>query len=291
MLTIPNALLIGISSPYSRKGLLWRKFSENWAKPGSILVARAPTWLMNPTQPRDHPTIVDAYERDPAWAAGEYGAEWREDIESIFNLDAVMACIQDGVRERAPERRNKYVAFCDAAGGSGADSYTLCIAHRAADTCVVDCIREAKPKFSPESITEEFADLCRRYRITRVLGDKFGGEMPREIWRRYGLNYEVETKTKSDLYISLLPLVNSGAVDLLESQMLVRQLVALERRVQRGGKGTVDHPPGGHDDVANAVAGAVVAAMTRQHPRAAWEHRPLRVEGVARYDALRQEYR
>lgn len=38
------------------------------------------------------------------------------------------------------------------------------------------------------------------------------------------------------------------------------QLVGLERRTARGGRDSIDHPPGGHDDVANAVAGALLGA-------------------------------
>jgi hypothetical protein len=43
MATIPNALLIGISSPYARRGLFWNKFKEHWAKPGRTLFMLAPT--------------------------------------------------------------------------------------------------------------------------------------------------------------------------------------------------------------------------------------------------------
>jgi hypothetical protein len=34
----------------------------------------------------------------------------------------------------------------------------------------------------------------------------------------------------------------------------------LERRTARSGKDSIDHPPGAHDDVANAVAGVLVLA-------------------------------
>jgi hypothetical protein len=34
----------------------------------------------------------------------------------------------------------------------------------------------------------------------------------------------------------------------------------LERRTSRLGKNAVDHPKGGHDDYANSVAGALIAA-------------------------------
>jgi hypothetical protein len=36
---------------------------------------------------------------------------------------------------------------------------------------------------------------------------------------------------------------------------MVRQFVGLERKTQWGGKDSIDHSPGGSDDVANCVAG------------------------------------
>ena len=48
---------------------------------------------------------------------------------------------------------------------------------------------------------------------------------------------------------------------LLDNPRLVKQLVALERRTARGGKDSVDHPPGAHDDMANVVAGVASVAV------------------------------
>jgi hypothetical protein len=42
---------------------------------------------------------------------------------------------------------------------------------------------------------------------------------------------------------------------------IISQLCMLERRTSRGGRDSIDHPPGGHDDVANVIAG-VAAALT-----------------------------
>jgi hypothetical protein len=53
----------------------------------------------------------------------------------------------------------------------------------------------------------------------------------------------------------MLPLLNSGKLVLLDNQRLVNQLVGLERRTARGGRDVIDHSPGGHDDIANCVAG------------------------------------
>lgn len=58
----------------------------------------------------------------------------------------------------------------------------------------------------------------------------------------------------------MLPLLNSGRVALLDVPRLVAQLAGLERRVSRSGRDLIDHAPAAHDDMANAVAGAIVTA-------------------------------
>jgi hypothetical protein len=61
------------------------------------------------------------------------------------------------------------------------------------------------------------------------------------------------------LYRDLLPLLNSGRVELLDHPRSVAQLCGLERRTARGGRDSIDHAPGAHDDLANAVAGVAAA--------------------------------
>jgi phage terminase large subunit-like protein len=58
MLTIPNAMLIGISSPHASRGLLYDKFSKHYGQNGDVLVARAPTWKMNLTVTRETEEIA-----------------------------------------------------------------------------------------------------------------------------------------------------------------------------------------------------------------------------------------
>ena len=69
------------------------------------------------------------------------------------------------------------------------------------------------------------------------------------------------TSAKSDLYRDMLPLLNSGKVELLDHPRLISQLCGLERRTARGGRDSIDHAPGQHDDLANAVAGAAILAL------------------------------
>jgi hypothetical protein len=53
--------------------------------------------------------------------------------------------------------------------------------------------------------------------------------------------------------------LNAGRIELLEHPRLAAQLASLERRTARGGRDSIDHSPGAHDDIANAVAGVTVA--------------------------------
>jgi hypothetical protein len=106
-------------------------------------------------------------------------------------------------------------------------------------------------------VVQEYAALLKSYRISKVTGDRYAGEWPREQFRKYGVQYEVADKSKSDIYRDLLPLLNSRRVELLDNQRLIGQLVSLERRTARGGRDSIDHPPRAHDDIANSVAGVL----------------------------------
>jgi hypothetical protein len=85
----------------------------------------------NPDLPQ---SIIDrAMERDAASASAEYLAQSRTDVEGFITREAVEACVNLGVHERAPERAHSYVAFVDPSGGSS-DAMTLAIAHKEGET-------------------------------------------------------------------------------------------------------------------------------------------------------------
>ena len=89
------------------------------------------------------------------------------------------------------------------------DSFTLAISHRDGEAVFLDCVREVRPPFSPESVVSEFAALLKAYCISRIAGDRYAGEWPREQFRKYGIAYDLAQKPKSDLYRDLLPMLNS----------------------------------------------------------------------------------
>jgi hypothetical protein len=216
---------------------------------------------MNPTVPQSF--IDDEYEKDPISAAAEFGAEFRTDIESFVSREAVEAVIDWGVRERAPLQSITYSASTDPSGGSS-DAFTLAVAHGENGVGILDCLREVRPPFSPEAVVQEFADLLKSYRVTRVKGDRYAGLWPTEQFAKRGIKYEPSEDPKGILYLNLLPHINSGKVRLLDHKRLATQLIGLERRTSRAGRDSIDHGPGEHDDVANAAAGALLAAMAKK---------------------------
>ena len=220
---------------------------------------------MNPTVPQS--VIDEAMESDPASAAAEYGAQFRTDVETFISREIIDAAVVPGRFELPPIPGNAYVAFTDPSGGSS-DSMTLAVAHqdRATKRVVLDAIRERRPPFSPDDVVLEFVAVLKSYRVREVTGDRFGGEWPRERFRVHGIKYNVAEKPKSDIYRDALPILNSNRAELLDVPRLSSQLCRLERRVSRAGRDSIDHPPGAHDDTANAVCGVLVTATSAPQP-------------------------
>ena len=221
-----------------------------------MLVWRAPTLTMNPSVPRR--VIDEAYEADPASAAAEYGAEFRTDVETFVSREAVEACVSLGVRERPPVVDEYYSAFVDPSGGSrrrhDLGDRPSAGRHGGDRLPCASVVRRS----SPDDVCGEFAAMLKSYRVTTVHGDRYAGEWPRERFRERDIGYEPAEKPKSDLYRDLLPLINARRIELIDDKRLQAQLCGLERRTSRAGKDSIDHGPGGHDDVANAWRGSLV---------------------------------
>ena len=207
------------------------------------------------------PGLERAFEEDPVAAASEYGQDgrvvFRRDVEAFLDPAAIRAVMVEGRREIEPRHGQWYAAFVDPSGGSQ-DSFTLAIAHAEGDLAILDAVHEVRPPFSPDDVVQGFAEPLKTYRVAVVVGDRYGGDWPASRFRAHGVDYVPSALTKSDIYREFVAPVNAGRVALLDLPVLHAQLVSLERRVARGGRDSIDHGPGGRDDVANAAAGALV---------------------------------
>jgi len=246
--------LIGISSPYARRGVLWDTYRRHYGQDSDrVLVAQAPSRTMNPLLPQR--VVDDAMKDDAARASAEYLAQFRSDIETFLSLELVAMAQRQEPMEIPRQRGLKYWAFVDPSGG-GADEFTIAIGHREkGEAIILDAVRGRKG--NPAAITADFCALLKTYGITKVYGDRYGAEWVRTEFRRHTVAYLDSPGTRSELYLSMGQALNAGRVELPPCPMIERQLCALERRTSRGGRDLIDHPPGGHDDRANAAAGLV----------------------------------
>jgi len=264
MATVPGSMLLCASSPHARRGALWEAYRKHFGQDGDpVLVWQAATRAMNPSVPQSY---IDAHmAEDPARASAEYLAQFRTDVAAFVSREVVDAVVAVGRHELPRIEGVRYTGFTDPSGGSS-DSMSLAICHVEGDAAgnrrmPLDLVREVKPPVSPDAVVAEFAALLKAYGIHTVRGDRYGGMWPRERFAVHGIDYQVVSKTTSELYLELLPILNSGRVELLDHARLITQLCQLERSPSRGGKDNIGHPPGAHDDIVNAVAGAIVMAQ------------------------------
>lgn len=247
--------LVVISSPYGQSGALWDLRRRHYGRDGApVLVWQSDAPTMNPMLPADY--LDRMREDDPEAYRSEVLGEFRAGLAALFEPDAIEACVVPGRRELAPVTGVTYSAFVDPSGGR-ADAFTLAIGHRTEAVTVADVVRAWLAPFNPSGVTAECAALLKAYGVRAVRGDRYAGEFPREQFRANGIGYELADRPKSDLYLDLLAAVNSRSVEIPDEPALLRELRMLERRRGSSGRDRVDHPPGAHDDRANALAGLV----------------------------------
>src|SRR5665811_63011 len=265
-MTPDGGLLLLASSQHMKRGMMFRRWRELFGNDDTDDICWvAPSRVMNPALPAN--VVEKALIEDPARARAEFLAEWRDDLSDFIPAEVTEQATDFGVRERPPVTGVDYVAFTDAAGGTGADSFTLGIAHLEKDgRAVLDLLRERKPRFVPAAVVTEFASVLKSYRLTTVKGDRYAAGWASDEWERAGISYRASDKTKSEIYLSGLPLLLSGRARLLDSAPLRQQLAGLARRVHSGGRESVDHgSPHLHDDLSNSAIGALVEAAASEN--------------------------
>ncbi len=274
MLSIPEAMLVGISSPHQRRGLLFDKWRTYFGKDDEeVLVIHAPSLTLSPTLPKK--IIERRLAEDPEAGAAEYLAEWRSDLSDFLSRDLVENCVDQGVLARPPRAGIEYHMFCDASGGKG-DSFCSCVAHAEENVVVVDALHETRSPFNAVNAVRATAALAKQYRISAIQGDDFAAGVLSSMVAETGIRYERVKRDHSATYIEAAVLFTSGRARLVENARMIHQFAQLERRAVSSGRDRVSHPLGTHDDLANAVAGALVMVAVDRRPQQIALERMLR---------------
>ena len=255
-----RGMLIGISTPYRKIGLLHQKHRDHFGVDGDdVLVVQGPSTTFNPQLSQSE--IDAAVADDPSGARAEWEASFRADLAAFLDDATIDAAIDRGrPLELPPRADHRYYAFCDPSGGRH-DSFTLCIGHREGELFVADVVRGTRPPFDPHEVVRECAAVVREYRITEVRGDRYSADWVVTAFRDTGITYSASDKSKSDIYLEAMPLFTRGSIAIPDHPQLLRELRLLERQTHRGGRDQVDHPKRGSDDFANALCGCAVRAV------------------------------
>jgi hypothetical protein len=259
--TLDGAMIVGITTPYRRSGLVWQKHKDFYGvDDDDVLIVRGESLTFNPTL--DPKIVADAMRRDPAAARAEWGAQFRDDISAFLSRELAESAVDQGIFARPPVEGVQYYAFTDAASGvEGGDSFTAAVSHRDSDgRAILDCLIEIVPPFDPAQATKTICATLKGFQIFKVVGDRYSANWVASEFSRNSISYEASELDRSAVYANFLPLLTSGRTRILDSKRLVGQLCNLERKTTPGGKDRIDHPAGLHDDVSNAACGALVLA-------------------------------
>ena len=251
-LATTGGMMIIISSPWAKRGLVYNKWKRHYGQDSDdVLVVQGPTELFNPTI--DRRIIRQAYLEDPEAARSEWGGQFRDNVSGFIDREVVEQAMRQNPLELPYQAGTRYIGVADPAGG-GADEFTMAIGHVEDGISVVDVLRAQRG--TPAAIVAEYAELFKAYGITRIVSDRFAGSWPADEFKKHGIECEQSAKPKSQLYADSLSRFNSGQVELPPDPVLLTQFCNLERRTARGGRDSIDHPPGKghHDDRANAAA-------------------------------------
>jgi hypothetical protein len=260
---IADSALILISSAHKRSGLLYQKWKDHYGRNDpDVLVVRGSTLQFNPTF--NAKIIQRQLADDPALYSAEYNSVWRDDLSTFISRALLEAATDVGVLVRPPQEGLKYFAFADPSGGVH-DSFALGIAHQDKDTVLLDLLFEKFAPLDPFSTADEIAALLKEYHCGEVTGDAYAARWVTDAFARIGVTYRKSDADRSAVYLDVLPLFTAGRARLLDSPRLVGQLAGLERRTFSTGRDRIDHGRSGHDDLANAAAGALTLAARRRN--------------------------
>src|SRR5262249_14600178 len=266
MLRLNLGKLICITSPYMESGVAYEWHKQYFGDAGGhdVLVIQTDTLKLNPTTDEEDLESEERLDREAA--RSEIHGLCRSGKGKLLDAKDLAGCVMEGRLEVRPDK-GKYFGFVDPSSLRG-DAFTYGVATVDEDKNVVLVALggykagSGKPSEVIKAISREFD----RYGVREVQGDRNAIGLVIEEFDKNGITYiavegsDGESMDKSEIYIEFLHLVNQGAVRLLDHADMLREVRNLIRKPSPGGKDRVDHPSGGHDDYANAGAGACVLA-------------------------------
>jgi hypothetical protein len=259
---LPGGQTIVASTPWAESGLLYELWRDNYAKPGTALVAHAPTSVLHDS-PMTRDIIARERLRDPDNARREFDAQFVTTGTTVFFEGATIEAAQ--TEEPFTVQPGDVIAAGGDFGFRSDSSALVMVALRGSTLHVFDGVeerpREGQP-LKPSVTVKAFAD-CILGRCSYLMADGHYREAIAEHLADHGLEYAPAPNVPSDAYVRTRMLLREARVRIhtanLGSEMTDRLLLQLREvhgRPTSGGRISITNPrwaKGGHGDIASAL--------------------------------------
>lgn len=255
-----EGLLIKLSSPGIKQGVLYSEYLRRNELPKSHAVFKAPSWVWNTILKEKD--FLQEYTLDPSGFASEFRADFVDSISNFFSPEYVSLCTLKGATFCPPESKKEdvsYSAAIDAAFKGDRFTFTVVggVKEKIKQYVMKDWAGSPTNPVKAYEVAEFVSNICGQYGINQVHADQFAFQPLREIFEKYGVTLVENTFTqnyKKQIYFNLKSLIHNQKVDLLDHQLQITEIKQLQVEQTSTGSIRIGHPPGGHDDCADALA-------------------------------------
>jgi phage terminase large subunit-like protein len=270
MLSTTNGTAIFLSTPWDKNHFFYKAFLNPAYSTHKIPSTQNPLIPKSFLQEMQQNMTTEAYKR-------EYLAEFTEAASSYFPQELIRQCIEHAQRlnlepyttleQQIPKA--EYFAGLDL--GKLQDHSALAIVQREAETLKLVYTQEF-PLETP--YTEVIATTKRantQFHLQKLLADQTGiGEPILEELQTEGTpaeGAELTQDTKTEILTHLKLTMQQQRLAIPYNKRLCQQINDQQYAYSKSGKLSFSHPPNTHDDQLWALALAVYAAKTEQHPK------------------------
>ena len=267
----PGARVFLITTPWTRSGLWWETYREDWGKSEKALVLNADSRVLNPAWVASQ----DARPGSKAWQREVEAHPVEDEDLGLCSEAQVRACTREGP-PAAPRPGVTYRDALDLAGG-GSSRTAYAVGHLEADRRVCDLLLSWPRAVPVERRVADVVDAHLRYGVRgKIACDQFSYEAAGALVRRAAsergadVDLELVGGNRAAQAEAAGELLRAGLASLPDDPRLGWQLPAIAVRSAHGGGLTLHvprDPEGGHCDEAIAVI-LLMTALGRGGPTA-----------------------
>lgn len=255
-----KAMMIKLSSPGIKQGILYNEYQNRFELPPSFAVFKAPSWVWN--NMLEDKFLNTEYALDPAGFASEYRSDFVDSLSDFISAEQVDMCVLKKTDSLPPEPRKTdvvYTAAIDAAFKGDRFAFTIMgwMGARLKQYVVKTWQGNRREPVKAKEVAQYISNICRDYGVSRVHADQYAFQPLKEIFEQYGLTL-IETpftpNFKKQIFFNLKSMIHNLKIDLLDHPITISEIKQLQVEQSSTGMVRIGHPPGGHDDCADVTA-------------------------------------